>query len=373
MGMVDASILRVGICYDGAYYQRVSDYYLRHHPSQSRLSFTGFHDFLRAEVAARFDIDVQRTRVVEAHYYRGRLPTRLATERDLVVSERAWDESLGFAGIVPHYFPLSVGPGDKLGEKGVDVALALDAYDLALRKQVDVLVLIASDGDFVPLLRRLHGTGTAVLLPVWDVMYTDDRGVERQLRAASRLRAEAMWTIDVPGRLESLAADDPSRVSAIFVPRREPLSDEMSTILARIDARRVIDGEPPPTAATESVADAMTHEDDPDDEPTNGNAESLVRHDGVVTTLKDAFGFLRADGFDRDIFFHRTDVRNGAFSTLRVGAQVQFAAQLGDQGYIARSVTVRYAYGPVEPRSRPTFPVDNRSTPRWSDDAGYPL
>jgi len=242
--MVDASILRVGICYDGAYYQRVSDYYLRHHPSQSRLSFTGFHDFLRAEVAVRFDADVQRTRVVEAHYYRGRLPTRLATERDLVVSERAWDESLGFAGIVPHYFPLSVGPGDKLGEKGVDVALALDAYDLALRRQVDVLVLIASDGDFVPLLRRLHGTGTAVLLPVWDLMYTDDRGIERQLRAAGRLRAEAMWTIDVPSRLEQLATDDPSRLSALFVPRREPLVEEMTSILARVDAERIV--EPPP-------------------------------------------------------------------------------------------------------------------------------
>ena len=45
----------------------------------------------------------------------------------------------------------------------------------------------------------LTATGTAVLLPVWDVDYTDERGAERQLRAAGRLRGEATWTIDMPG------------------------------------------------------------------------------------------------------------------------------------------------------------------------------
>ncbi len=224
--MSESSILRLGLFYDGAFFQRISDYYLHHHPRRSRLSFTGLHDFLREETAARMDTDPARTRVVEAHYYRGRLPTRMATERDVVVGERSWDESLMYAGIEPHYQPLLVGSGGRLEEKGIDVALALDAYDLARRAEIDVLVLLAGDGDFYPLLRRLHATGTATLLPVWDVDYVDDRGGERQLRAAGRLRAEATWSVDMPVRIEALARTHPIRVASLFVSRRESVVAE---------------------------------------------------------------------------------------------------------------------------------------------------
>lgn len=40
-------------------------------------------------------------------------------------------------------------------EKGVDVALALDALLLAVRKTINVVVLVSHDADFVPLFERL--------------------------------------------------------------------------------------------------------------------------------------------------------------------------------------------------------------------------
>lgn len=63
------------------------------------------------------------------------------------------------AGIEPHYLPMS----EKLGEKGTDVALAVDALQIGLDKKIDVAVLITGDGDFVPLVRSLNKQGVRVL------------------------------------------------------------------------------------------------------------------------------------------------------------------------------------------------------------------
>jgi uncharacterized LabA/DUF88 family protein len=52
-------------------------------------------------------------------------------------------------------------------EKGIDVWLALEAYDLAVHKRFDVLVLFAGDQDFVPLVRKVNGLGTRVMLIAW--------------------------------------------------------------------------------------------------------------------------------------------------------------------------------------------------------------
>jgi len=54
-------------------------------------------------------------------------------------------------GVVTHYLPLTQSAGRVIGEKGIDVWLALEAYELAIYKRFDVSVLIAGDGDFLPL------------------------------------------------------------------------------------------------------------------------------------------------------------------------------------------------------------------------------
>jgi uncharacterized LabA/DUF88 family protein len=51
----------------------------------------------------------------------------------------------------------------KLGEKGVDVALAVDALQVGLGQKIDVAVLVTGDGDFVPLVRALNKQGVRVL------------------------------------------------------------------------------------------------------------------------------------------------------------------------------------------------------------------
>ena len=63
------------------------------------------------------------------------------------------------AGVDPKYLPMS----QMQGEKGVDVALAVDALQVGLGQMIDVAVLVTGDGDFVPLVRALNKQGVRVL------------------------------------------------------------------------------------------------------------------------------------------------------------------------------------------------------------------
>jgi uncharacterized LabA/DUF88 family protein len=63
------------------------------------------------------------------------------------------------AGVEPKYLPIS----QSMGEKGVDVSLAVDALQIGLDQKIDIAVLVTGDGDFVPLARTLMKQGVRVL------------------------------------------------------------------------------------------------------------------------------------------------------------------------------------------------------------------
>jgi uncharacterized LabA/DUF88 family protein len=48
------------------------------------------------------------------------------------------------------------------GEKGVDIAMAIDALQVGLEDKIDVAVLVTGDGDFIPLVRALMKNGVRV-------------------------------------------------------------------------------------------------------------------------------------------------------------------------------------------------------------------
>jgi hypothetical protein len=83
------------------------------------------------------------------------MKAREAEERDILFQERVFEDVLMYEGVTTHYLPKG-----RDGEKGIDVWLALEAFEMAIYKRFDVLVLIAGDGDFVPLARKLNTLGT---------------------------------------------------------------------------------------------------------------------------------------------------------------------------------------------------------------------
>ena len=160
---------RIGIYYDGHYFYKVSNYYKFDHPRQARISIAGLHNYISNEVSIRLDTDTALCKVVAAHYFRGR-STKPGNEK-AILGERYFEDALTKEGVDLHYLPLVRGINNELKEKGIDVSLALDAYKKAAAKEIDILVLIAGDGDYLPLVRELQTMASApveVMLLSWD-------------------------------------------------------------------------------------------------------------------------------------------------------------------------------------------------------------
>lgn len=69
------------------------------------------------------------------------------------------------------------------------------------------------------------------------------------------------------------------------------------------------------------------------------------RHDGqahgiVEKLFEEGYGFLRAVGDGRQVYFHRNSVLHGDFERLAIGTEVRFTPQDGDQGPQASSVQI---------------------------------
>ena len=165
--------IRIGVYFDGHYFYKVSNYYKFDHVRQARISIQGLHNYINAEVAARYDADASECKIVEAHYFRGRAIK--SSNEKAIVGERFFEDALTKEGVDLHYLPLVRGANNELKEKGIDVSLALDAYKKAAAKTFDIFVLIAGDGDYLPLVRELQTMGTPidVMLLSWDFECTN--------------------------------------------------------------------------------------------------------------------------------------------------------------------------------------------------------
>src|SRR5208282_5528999 len=173
-----AEVIRIAVFYDGSYFFHVSNYYRFNHPRQSRLDLAGLHSFIQNRVSGFEQVDQRLCQIVEAHYFRGRFTVRdidQKAERDndpeyagkQLRNERSFDDVLMRANIATHFYAADTRQQPPK-EVGIDVWLALEAYDLAVHKKFDVLGLIACDGDYVPLVRKLNSIGTRVVLLAWD-------------------------------------------------------------------------------------------------------------------------------------------------------------------------------------------------------------
>ena len=187
-------IVRIGIVYDGAYFHRISDHYAYEHSRRSRIGISGLHNFIRNKVAECERIDEGICRIVEAHYFRGRFPADVAARNDRLLGDRKFEDVLTREGVMAHFLLLAGGEGDGSREKGIDVWLALEAYELVSIKQCDVVVLITGDGDHVPLARKLIALGARVMVLAWDI--SSDDGV-RQTRTSQSLIDAVTYSVEM--------------------------------------------------------------------------------------------------------------------------------------------------------------------------------
>lgn len=223
-------LIRIAVFYDGNFLSEASNFYKFQHPRGARLSVPGVHEFIRHRAAAFEEENVNKCQIVESHYFRGRFSTASVRAKDgddrnagkacpAFEAAHIFDEVLIRAGVVQHYFPMDES-GDRPREKGIDVWLALEAYDLAVHKPLDVLALVACDGDYIPLVRKLNSLGTRVMLLAWDFKY-EWNGRSKRTRTSEALIREVSYPVMMHDEIDSRANRGDSIIDSLFVPQAD--------------------------------------------------------------------------------------------------------------------------------------------------------
>ena len=296
-----SKLTRIGVFYDGNYFLHVSNYYAFNHARNSRISIRGLHEFIRHQVAEEEGVDSRHCQIVDSHFFRGRLPAQEAQQRgNLLYYERVFDDILMWEGVITHYLPLR-NTGSRREEKGIDVWMALEAYELSLLKKFDVIVLITSDGDYVPLVRKLNTIGARVMVLSWDFEFVDNEGKTVVTRTSQELIEEVTYPVTMHELVENRARKNDPLIQALFVQRETATHREPN--ITRTFSNTSVD------ASGEQV-------------PSDVDTEAGEVFESEILSLKNGYGFIAYP--PNNLFFHHSDLRNAEFPDVRLGDPVEF-------------------------------------------------
>lgn len=296
--------LKVGVFYDGSYFTHVSNYYNYVHDHRRRLHIGGLHDFVKHMVAEREGTKPNLCHIIDAHFFRGRFTAREANEKpNQLYYDRVFDDVLMYNNVQTHYLPVKDQQGRKR-EKGVDVLMALETYELCMLKRYDIVALVASDGDHVPLVRKLHALGCKTMLLGWDFEFVDQESGETQTtRTSSDLWNEVSYPMPMHDLIDEGLESGDEVVRDIFVVR-ETLRETESE-------------------AAERANPVLVDND---------------RHRSTVMSLMTGYGFIRYP--DNNLFFRHEDLLDRTFDEMRVNDEVEFNVAMNNKGQrVARNIT----------------------------------
>ncbi len=290
-------LIRIGVFYDGNYFLHVSNYYNYFHARRKRLNIAGLHEFIRNLIAREEDVDAKYCQVIEAHYFRGRISAQEASQRgNQLYNDRVFDDILMSEGVVTHYLPIRT-RGGKKDDKGIDVWLALEAFEQTFYKHFNVVVLITSDGDYVPLIRKLNSIGSKVMVLSWDFDYTDDMGREVVTRTSQDLIREVSFPVAMHEVINHGLKNNDKLIVNLFSQQDY--------------------GQPK------------------QQQPTETEDDSIKR--GAAMNMNNGYGFVQFP--PNNLFFHYLDVVEGDFNEIHDGDIVEFTVEKNDKGQdVAKNV-----------------------------------
>ncbi len=302
----NTGLTRIGVFYDGNYFLHVSNYYNYSHERRSRIAISGLHQFIRNQVAQEENTDVRLCQIVDAHYFRGRLNAHEASQRNnQLFYDRLFDDILMSENVVTHYLPVKSYQGARQ-EKGIDVWLALEAYELALYKKFDVTVLITADGDYVSLVRKLNTLGTRVMVLSWDFEYQNEEGEKMVTRTSQDLLEEVSYPVPMHEIIDNRMRKSDALIQNLFV--KQQLKSTTFAAISGNGYRNGVD------------SGLLTLPDD-----INGNSLDFDPSDRKISTirsLKTGYGFINYP--PNNLFFHYTSLLDVDFNELQLDDQVEF-------------------------------------------------
>jgi uncharacterized LabA/DUF88 family protein/cold shock CspA family protein len=394
------SLTRIGVFFDGGYFSSASAYYLYHHSRGARIGIQGLKNFVSQRIAIEEQVDPRHCRVVEAHLFAGRISATEARDRenDSLFRERIWDDILVKEDVTSHYMPMGA-----RGEKGIDVALALECFESAIARELDVVVLVTGDADFIPLVRKLNARGIRVMTIGFAFTFHDAGGRERSTSTSRNLLSESTYPVQLSELIEqyaNLPEFEQQLVDGLFLRKRAELEEEgvaakddtqaprtstsqpeskVETPIqpaapvtrpespAPIAAFPAITATPTPvrvtapvrgTPASRESLERLTSvgiapkfgrplraqpEPELDEEPQTTVEEAPLKGErttGRVTALKEGFGFIESEWGDSTIFFHSSEVVDRKFRDMFVSMRVSYIESDGSRGPVATKIII---------------------------------
>jgi uncharacterized LabA/DUF88 family protein len=183
--MNDKSLCRIGVFYDGSFFTYAQLHYYAD-KKLGWLSFPPLHNLIENFIHEK-EQGYFHYRVVYAGWYQGLFTSTQSTDHQRRI-DRNRHLDLMHAGIEPKYVPMSQGQG----EKGVDIAMTIDALQIGLENKIDVAALVTGDGDFVPLVRALMKNGIRVA-----TVYFEYESAKHKGFANERLLSVCNYTLNV--------------------------------------------------------------------------------------------------------------------------------------------------------------------------------
>lgn len=170
--MID--FLSIGVFIDGGYYAKVNRALKAR--DRSIIKVSALFEYICSEVSMQGGINISDCQITEAHYFRGRFRVKEAYDKHLLYNERKFEDTLIENDVVFHYKHLREIERDgqtEVVEKGVDVWFALEAYELAIFRHFDYVVLITGDADHEMLVRKLKALKIKTVLLTWNLNDVD--------------------------------------------------------------------------------------------------------------------------------------------------------------------------------------------------------
>ena len=174
------NIISIGLFIDGGYYAKAN--IALEKTLQSKINVSGLFSFIKNKVAEMEQCSEKNCLITESHFYRGRYKAYDAQKKNLLYSERRFEDSLIENDVVFHYKHLREVEKDgkmTIIEQGIDVWFALEAYEIALFREFDYVVLITGDADHEMLIRKLKAIKTKPILLTWNL--TEQNATSRLL------------------------------------------------------------------------------------------------------------------------------------------------------------------------------------------------
>lgn len=303
---------RIGVFYDGAYFAHVSNYYGYHHPRKSRLNISGLHQFIKEKVADLEGVDPRQCSIIDAHYFRGRYSAIEAKNRDKLLQDRLFDDVLMREGVVTHFLPLQK-HGRYTTEKGVDVWFALEAFELAIYKKFNVVVLITSDGDYVPLVRKLNTLGTRVMTMAWEFEFVDQNENRQLTTASSVLMNEVAYPVYMNEEIGQSDYSDNPIIEGLFN------SVEMNREYMPSSLPKYEHHEP------EALGDGT-------------KLEIGKVYEGEIVNMREGYGFISPEDGSPNVFFYHEELVDIDFNDIQVGDLVEFELGKNQKGECAMNI-----------------------------------